>query len=355
MAAARCGRAHRDRARPARELLGFRRDRRRDPDLHAQARRPARRGGYGTLRRCRRQRGHRHGHGCRRLQRAGRRAPRRRFFGDESVDLQRPGRSVLHLQPRRRRLPEPQPRRARRRTRSAASCCRRAIPQHGTQSFDNGALDGHLAHARAGAGVNLEGALRRTWTHRLSIGNVARGYQYAHVRERLPSTRDSLSGRTISSSITPAPDRRRRFHARARRKPRYVRLGAPYDDAQQHAASSAAGACSFGAFDSELSCATTTTASSAARPRARRARLALQRRCCAFRELWQRFRAPNSTSCSRRAMAAVRGQSDSIPSARHRRSRHRLARRRRPPLRRARFSTRVHDLISFSGGRLPGR
>ncbi len=43
MAAARCGRAHRDRARSARELLGLRCDRRRDPDLHAQARRSARR------------------------------------------------------------------------------------------------------------------------------------------------------------------------------------------------------------------------------------------------------------------------------------------------------------------------
>ncbi len=82
--ATRCGRAHRDRARSARELLGFGRDRRRDPDFHAQARRRASRRELRQLSQRRWQRGLRRAFGCGRLQRAGRRAPCRRVFGDES-------------------------------------------------------------------------------------------------------------------------------------------------------------------------------------------------------------------------------------------------------------------------------
>jgi vitamin B12 transporter len=55
----RCGRAHRDRARSARELLGLGCDRRRDPDLHAQARRGAYRRELRQLSQRRRQRRHR--------------------------------------------------------------------------------------------------------------------------------------------------------------------------------------------------------------------------------------------------------------------------------------------------------
>ncbi len=77
--------------------------------------------GYGTLSRRRRQRRHRSLERCRWLQRRGRRAPRRRFLGDESRNLQRPERSVLHVQPRRRRLSQHESRRARARMRSAAS------------------------------------------------------------------------------------------------------------------------------------------------------------------------------------------------------------------------------------------
>ena len=142
------------------------------------------------LPRCRRQRRHRPLEWRGRLQRAGRRASRRRLLGDQSGHLQRPGRSVLHLQPGRRRLPQHQPRRAAARTRSAASCCRpRCIAARARSQFDQGYLGrDRTDHRRQSRGR----AHRHDWNHRLALG---------HAREDLNTPAFGARYRTRRSSL----------------------------------------------------------------------------------------------------------------------------------------------------------